>query len=116
MIGAGTAGGVIAKELTDDKSTSVLVLEAGTNMTNELSNPSVLAAINTTRGNRFSFNVTSELESTIARTLIATNGRAIGEVQKLVTCTPYVAVKSCIISGQVLLVINGVTTRLAPYL
>ncbi|WP_421155840.1 hypothetical protein [Peribacillus simplex] len=39
VIGAGTAGGVIAKELTDDKSTSVLVLEAGTNMTNELSNP-----------------------------------------------------------------------------
>ncbi|HDR7380345.1 MULTISPECIES: GMC family oxidoreductase [Bacillus cereus group] len=78
VIGAGTAGGVIAKELTDDKSTSVLVLEAGTNMTNELSNPSVISAINTTRGNRFSFNVTSELESTIARTLIATNGRAIG--------------------------------------
>lgn len=78
VIGAGTAGGVIAKELTDDKSTSVLVLEAGTNMTNELSNPSVIAAINTTRGNRFSFNVTSELESTISRTLIATNDRTIG--------------------------------------
>ncbi|KAA0766458.1 GMC family oxidoreductase [Bacillus sp. SH5-2] len=78
VIGAGTAGGVIAKELTDDKSTSVLVLEAGTNMTNELSNPSVIGAINTTRSNRFSFNVTSELESTIARTLIATNGRAMG--------------------------------------
>lgn len=78
VIGAGTAGGVIAKELTDDKSTSVLVLEAGTNMANELSNPSILAAINTTRGNRFSFNVTSELESTIARPLISTNGRVIG--------------------------------------
>lgn len=78
VIGAGTAGGVIAKELTDDKSTSVLVLEAGTNMTNELSNPSILAAINTTRGNRFSFNVTSEIESTIARPLVSTNGRVIG--------------------------------------
>ncbi|MDQ0243140.1 choline dehydrogenase [Bacillus fengqiuensis] len=78
VIGAGTAGGVIAKELTDDKCTSVLVLEAGTNMTNDLSNPSILAAINKTRGNRFSFNVTSEIEPTIARPLVSTNGRAIG--------------------------------------
>ncbi|PSJ95525.1 oxidoreductase [Brevibacillus fortis] len=78
VIGAGTAGGVIAKKLTDDKHTSVLVLEAGTNMTNELSNPSILATINTTRGNRFSFNVTSEIEQIIARPLISTNGRVIG--------------------------------------
>ena len=90
------------------------MLEAGTNMTNELSNPSVIAAINTTRGNRFSFNVTSELEPTISRTLIATNGRTIGEAQKLVTCTPYVGVKSCITIGQALLVINGVMIILAP--
>lgn len=41
VIGAGTAGGVIAKKLTDDKRTSVLVLEAGTNLTNELSSPSL---------------------------------------------------------------------------
>lgn len=33
IIGAGTAGGVIAKKLTDDKSTSVLALEPGTNLT-----------------------------------------------------------------------------------
>lgn len=78
VIGAGTAGGVIAKKLTDDKHTSVLVLEAGTNMTNELSNPSIISAINTTRGNRFSFNVTSELEPTLSRPLISTNGRAMG--------------------------------------
>lgn len=32
VIGAGTAGGVIAKELSDDRSTSVLALEPGTNM------------------------------------------------------------------------------------
>lgn len=78
VIGAGTAGGVIAKKLTDDKRTSVLVLEAGTNMTNELSNPSLLATINTTRSNRFSFNVTSEIEPTLARLLVSTVGRAIG--------------------------------------
>jgi choline dehydrogenase len=34
IIGAGSAGGIIAKELTDDRKTSVLVLEAGTNMPN----------------------------------------------------------------------------------
>ena len=39
VIGAGTAGGVIAKKLSDDKSTSVLVLEPGTNMVKELSSP-----------------------------------------------------------------------------
>ncbi len=34
IVGAGTAGGIIAKELTDDRETTVLVLEAGTNMSN----------------------------------------------------------------------------------
>ncbi len=42
VIGAGTAGGVIAKKLTDDTCTSVLVLEAGTNMEN--SSPSIAVA------------------------------------------------------------------------
>jgi choline dehydrogenase len=78
VIGAGTAGGVIAKELTDDLKTSVLVLEAGTNMTNDLSDPNILATINTTRSNRFSFNVNSEIEQTIERPLVSTNGRVIG--------------------------------------
>ena len=40
VVGAGTAGGIIAKELTDDRCTSVLVLEAGTNMMQEQSSGS----------------------------------------------------------------------------
>ncbi|HDX9590545.1 TPA: GMC family oxidoreductase [Bacillus pseudomycoides] len=78
VIGAGTAGGVIAKELTDDKSTSVLVLEAGTNMTNELSSASITDSINLASDNKFTFNITSNLEKIIERSLLSQNGRVIG--------------------------------------
>lgn len=78
VIGAGTAGGVIAKELTDDNSTSVLVLEAGTNMTNELSSGSIEKAIDLASDNKFTFNITSTLEQTIRRPLLSQNGRVIG--------------------------------------
>ncbi|MDC2864322.1 GMC family oxidoreductase [Bacillus sp. BP-3] len=78
VIGAGTAGGVIAKELTDDKSTSVLVLDAGANMTNELSGASITDAINLASDNKFTFNVTSNLEKIIERPLFSQNGRGIG--------------------------------------
>ncbi|MFJ8460635.1 GMC family oxidoreductase [Lysinibacillus xylanilyticus] len=78
VIGAGTAGGVIAKKLTDDKKTSVLVLEAGTNMTEELSTPNLLVSILNATDNRHSFNVTTILEQTIGRQLITSSGRAIG--------------------------------------
>lgn len=78
VIGAGTAGGVIAKKLTDDKKTSVLVLEAGTNMTEELSSPNLLVSIFNASDNKHSFNVTTKLEQTIGRQLITSSGRAIG--------------------------------------
>jgi choline dehydrogenase len=78
VIGAGTAGGVIAKELTDDKRTSVLVLEAGTNLTNELSSPSVETALTLSTDNKFSFNILSKLEPIIGRQLRLSGGRAIG--------------------------------------
>ena len=78
VIGAGTAGGVIAKELTDDNSTSVLVLEAGTNMTNELSSGSIEKAINLASDNKFTFNITSNIEQSIRRPLLSQNGRVIG--------------------------------------
>ncbi|MEH6850973.1 GMC family oxidoreductase N-terminal domain-containing protein, partial [Bacillus pseudomycoides] len=78
VIGAGTAGGVIAKELTDDKSTSVLVLDAGANMTNELSSASITDAIHLASDNKFTFNVTSNLEKIIERPLFSQNGRGIG--------------------------------------
>ncbi len=78
MIGAGTAGGVIAKKLTDDKKTSVLVLEAGTNMTEELSSPNLLVSFLNASDNRHSFNVTTILEQTIGRQLLTASGRAIG--------------------------------------
>ncbi|WP_328178498.1 hypothetical protein [Peribacillus frigoritolerans] len=44
VIGAGTAGGVVAKKLTDDRHTSVLVLEPGINSTAQLSSPNILDA------------------------------------------------------------------------
>lgn len=76
MIGAGTAGGVIAKELTDDKCTSVLVLEAGTNMPN--SSPSIVTAANLANENKLSFNALSKTEQNIGRQLKLSGGRLIG--------------------------------------
>ncbi|ULT54690.1 GMC family oxidoreductase [Neobacillus drentensis] len=78
VIGAGTAGGVIAKELTDDKSTSVLVLEEGTNMTKALSSPSGGTAMNLATDNKYSFNILSKLEQSIGRQLLLSGGRVIG--------------------------------------
>ncbi|SIR00772.1 choline dehydrogenase [Peribacillus simplex] len=78
VIGAGTAGGIIAKKLTDNRHTSVLVLEAGTNMTEELSSPNLLISILNASDNRHSFNVATIIEQTIGRQLITASGRAIG--------------------------------------
>jgi len=78
VIGAGTAGGVIAKKLTDDMSTSVLVLEAGTNQTAQLSSPNILNTIALASDNKFSFNLLSRTELSIQRQLITVNGRTIG--------------------------------------
>lgn len=78
VIGAGTAGGIIAKELTDDKRTSVLVLEAGTNMSDELSSPSIEKAFILSTDNKFSFNILSSVESALGRQLRLSGGRAIG--------------------------------------
>ncbi|WP_163102409.1 GMC family oxidoreductase [Peribacillus alkalitolerans] len=78
VIGAGTAGGVIAKELTDDNKTSVLVLEAGTNLTDKLSSPSVEQALIQSSDNKFSFNMISRFEPMIGRPLRLAGGRAIG--------------------------------------
>lgn len=79
IIGAGTAGGVIANELTDDKRTSVLVLEAGTNMMQDFSNPSNPGASAVNTDNKYSFNMLTKLEPNIGnRQLRISSGRAIG--------------------------------------
>ncbi|MFP7295595.1 GMC family oxidoreductase [Neobacillus niacini] len=78
VIGAGTAGGVIAKKLTDDSNSSVLVLEPGINSTEQLSSASVLTAINLHSDNKFAFNLASKLETSLQRQLITVNGRVIG--------------------------------------
>ncbi|KMY53823.1 oxidoreductase [Bacillus sp. FJAT-27231] len=78
VIGAGTAGGVIAKELTDDRKTSVLVLEAGTNEMDELSNPSGAVAQANASDNKYTFNILSRLENAIGRQLLLSGGRVIG--------------------------------------
>ncbi|MGG3471480.1 GMC family oxidoreductase [Neobacillus pocheonensis] len=78
IIGAGTAGGIIAKKLTDNRYTSVLVLEAGTNMTEELSSPNILVSVLNASDNRHSFNIATILELTLGRQLLTQSGRAIG--------------------------------------
>jgi choline dehydrogenase len=78
VIGAGTAGGVIAKVLTDDKSTSVLVLEPGTNMIKELSSPSRATSSALASDNKYSFNILTKTQPAIGSQLRVASGRAIG--------------------------------------
>lgn len=78
VIGAGTAGGIIAKKLTDDSNTSVLVLENGINSTDQLSSPSILDSINLHSDNKFAFNLISKLEASTGLQLLTINGRVIG--------------------------------------
>ncbi|HHW47413.1 MAG TPA: GMC family oxidoreductase [Clostridiaceae bacterium] len=76
IIGAGSAGGIIAKELTDDRKTSVLVLEAGTNIPN--SSPSIADADALANDNRLSYNMLTRTELNIMRQSRLRNGRVIG--------------------------------------
>ncbi|MFJ8262939.1 GMC family oxidoreductase [Rummeliibacillus sp. NPDC094406] len=76
VIGAGTTGGVIAKQLTDDNITSLLVLEAGTNMKNE--SPSIETAEIRANDNKLSFNVLSQIAENIVRQIRLRAGRVIG--------------------------------------
>jgi choline dehydrogenase-like flavoprotein len=78
VIGAGTAGGVIAKKLTDDRDTSVLVLESGINSTATLSNPNILDAVILHSDNKYASNLISRLELSVGRQIISVNGRVIG--------------------------------------
>lgn len=79
VIGAGTAGGIIAKKLSDDKCTSVLVLEAGTNMMQQQSGGSSPASGVLAADNKLSFQMFTKLEQNIGnRQLRISSGRAIG--------------------------------------
>ncbi|WP_462410308.1 GMC family oxidoreductase [Neobacillus sp. Marseille-QA0830] len=78
VIGAGTAGGVIAKKLTDDPHTSVLVLETGVNSTAHQSSPYIFDAVASASDNKFAFNYQSSLEPSLQRQLATVNGRVIG--------------------------------------
>lgn len=79
VIGAGTAGGVIAKKLSDDRPTSVMVLEPGTNMVKELSSPSGAVSGILASDNRHSFNIFTNAEPSIGnQQLRISSGRTIG--------------------------------------
>ncbi|WP_442598626.1 GMC family oxidoreductase [Neobacillus sp. D3-1R] len=78
VIGAGTAGGIVAKELSDDFRTSVLTLESGTNMRKELSSASNPGSGLLATDNRHSFNIMSTMEPNINSQLRVSSGRAIG--------------------------------------
>jgi len=53
----------------------VLVLEAGTNMTEELSGPNLIVSVLNSTDNRPSFHVITILEQTLGRQLITQSGR-----------------------------------------
>ncbi|SFS61203.1 GMC family oxidoreductase [Marininema halotolerans] len=78
IIGAGTAGSILAKELTDDRRTSVLVLEAGTNLTRETKSPSIEKAVAIWSNNKFSYDIVSKIEPVVSRQLAYYSGRVIG--------------------------------------
>jgi choline dehydrogenase len=79
VVGAGTAGGIIAKELTDNRCTSVLILETGTNMMQELSDASNTGASVFNNDNKYSFNMLTKLQPAIGnRQLRISSGRTIG--------------------------------------
>jgi choline dehydrogenase len=76
IIGAGSAGGIIAKELSDNRENTVLVLEAGTNIPN--SSPSIADADALANDNRVSYNTLTKTEQSIGRQFRLRNGRLIG--------------------------------------
>jgi choline dehydrogenase-like flavoprotein len=110
IIGAGTSGGVIAKKLTDDKSTSVLVLEAGTNISNP--SPSFVTAGIVANDNKIAFQAFSNVEQNIERQLKLWSGRVIGGTSQQsneMKCMQCAEAASFIMSGQISLGVNGVT-------
>lgn len=79
IIGAGTAGSILANKLSQDGCTSVLVLEAGTNLVEEESTPSIIEARDMATNNKFSDQVLSNEEpQTGNRQFILWSGRQIG--------------------------------------
>ncbi|WOO36855.1 GMC family oxidoreductase [Anaerocolumna sp. AGMB13020] len=78
IIGGGTAGGVLAKKLTDSYTDSVLVLEAGQNRSDELSSASITDASLHSVNNRYSFQLFTNLEEQLDRSLLISGGRVIG--------------------------------------
>lgn len=59
IIGGGTSGGILAKKLTDDGVTSVLVLESGTNLTRETTSPKYAEAVRLSNNNRYGYQMFS---------------------------------------------------------
>lgn len=78
IIGGGTAGGVLAKKLTDSYTNSVLVLEAGQNRSSELSSASIADASLNSSNNRYSFQILTNSEEQLNSSLLISGGRVIG--------------------------------------
>ena len=66
IIGAGTSGATLAKLLTDDGKTSVLLLEAGTDLRDEESDPSFFGSFLLSGQNKFSYQLFTGFESPTA--------------------------------------------------
>jgi len=80
IVGAGTVGATLAKLLTDDNTTSVLLLEAGVDLTADpnSTSPSFGVAVNTSSNNKYSFQYSTILETPTNSQSIIIGGREWG--------------------------------------
>ena len=80
IVGAGTAGAVLAKLLTDDFETSVLLLEAGTNLSADplVTDPNFATALGMSSDSKYTFHHVTNLESPINIQSIIAGGRQWG--------------------------------------
>lgn len=113
ICGCGTAGSVLAKELTDDKKTSVLVLEDGTNLDDTSASSADIGR--TSSSNKYTTLRISSTSGIGTIPLRQANGRAIGGSSSTNFTGWYRGIESFMMNGQISSENNGVTPKLVSY-